>query len=223
MEKSTKYAWANKRMLKCIRVLVWIVWIVTFILAVLWTLEPENSQYEPITVILGLVSVAISAVLVRMTNWVMEKQRTVYLPTNIGDDILLEHKQILRNLNDKSVEYVLIGGFTGIFYGRVRHTHDLDVWIGYSSKNHKKLKVAIQSLGYKASQAYSVGVKTSRMTIRLGKAPIDLYFNKSMNGTDFYAFYKRRKVFVVDNLPISVMAHQDNRVQTSYKFDSPKL
>jgi hypothetical protein len=206
------------------RILVVLIWIATLVLACLWALDPENPQYEPITLILVLISSAITAVLAwkPAARWVKSKRRTVHMPSSVGEQLLYEHKQILRSLNENNVEYMLIGGFTGLFYGGVRHTHDLDVWIGHAPDNHQRLKDAIKPLAYDTSLIDGT-IAASHSFVRLGQAPIDLYLNESMSGTDFYVFYKRRKVFVVDDLPISVMSQRDKRVQTSYKFDPPQL
>ena len=206
------------------RIVAVAVWVATLVLACLWARDPKNPQYEPITFILGLISVGIAAVLAwkPTAQWMQNKRRMVHMPPGVGEQLMHDHKQIIRSLNDKNVEYVLIGGFTGLFYGGVGHTHDLDVWIGHDPENHQRLKDAIKPLGYDTTMINGTGA-TAHAYLRLGQAPIDLYFNESMNETDFYLFYKRRKVFVVDDLPINVMSQRDNRLQTSYKFDQPKL
>lgn len=212
-------------MRKFMRFLPVVVWAATLYVAMLWVLNPEDPQYEPITFILGLLSVAIGAVLAwkPAARWVKEQKRTVHLPASVGEQLLNDHKKVLQSLNEKNVEYILIGGFTGLFYGRVRHTHDLDVWIGHDADNHQRLKEAFQALGFDTSIIGGAVGGISPPFVRLGTAPIDLYLQKSMSGTDFYSFYKRRKVFVVDDLPISVMSQRDNRLQTSYKFDPSRL
>lgn len=201
-----------------------VLWISTFVVACLWAHHPGNSHYEPITAILGLISGAITAALAWKPTayWIREKQRTVQMPSTAGENLPHDHKEVLRKLNDNNVEYLVIGGFTGLFYGGVCHTHDLDLWIGHEADNHQRLKEAIEQLGWDPSMIGGTD-PVSHAFFRLGEAPIDLYLSKSMNRTDFYDFYGRRKVFVIDDLPISVMSQKDNRVQTSYKFDPPKL
>jgi len=208
-------------MRKFLRVLVGVVWATTLFVAILWVLNPEDPKYAPITCVLGLFSSAILA-WKPAARWVKKQRRTVHLQAEVGEQFLHDHKKLLWSLNDKNVEYILIGGFTSLFYGGVIHNHDLDVWIGHKSDNHQRLKEVIQLIGFDTSLIDGVAGGTS-LAVRLGTAPIDLYLQESMMGTDFYSFYRRRKVFVVDDMPISVMSQRDNRVQTSYKFDPPRL
>ena len=45
------------------------------------------------------------------------------------------YKELLRNLNDCSVEFLVVGGYAVMKYSEPRFTKDLDLWIRPSLEN----------------------------------------------------------------------------------------
>ena len=64
-----------------------------------------------------------------------------------------DHQEFFRLLDKHHVEYLLIGGATVNLHGYARGTGDIDVLIGSSAVNKKKLIAAIEAFGYD-TQAY---------------------------------------------------------------------
>jgi hypothetical protein len=48
-----------------------------------------------------------------------------------------DFKDFLRLLNEKNVEYLLVGGYAVIYYGYPRTTGDIDIWIAQTTQNAK--------------------------------------------------------------------------------------
>ena len=46
-----------------------------------------------------------------------------------------EFKEFIKLLNDRKVEYLLVGGYAVVLYGYVRYTGDIDIWIKPSNHN----------------------------------------------------------------------------------------
>lgn len=61
-------------------------------------------------------------------------------------------KKICRALNEKGVEYILVGGLAMNFYGLTRMTHDIDLLIDASPENVSKVIDALSILPDKAVQ-----------------------------------------------------------------------
>jgi hypothetical protein len=57
------------------------------------------------------------------------------------------HKTFLSLLNANRVEYLLVGGFAVRYYGYLRPTQDLDLWISTHRWNAKKLIQTCQTFG----------------------------------------------------------------------------
>ena len=49
-----------------------------------------------------------------------------------------DFKELLRLLNSKKVEYLVIGGYAVAFHGYPRATGDIDIWIAISKENAKR-------------------------------------------------------------------------------------
>ena len=54
-----------------------------------------------------------------------------------------DYRDFLSECNAQNVEYLVIGGQAVIFYGYVRNTKDLDVWINPTAENAKRIYAAI--------------------------------------------------------------------------------
>ena len=49
----------------------------------------------------------------------------------------------IRILNEKEVEYLIVGGYAVSFYGYPRYTGDLDIWINISEENAAKMMLSL--------------------------------------------------------------------------------
>ena len=56
-------------------------------------------------------------------------------------------KAFLRLLKSRQIEYLLVGGYAVQYYGYLRPTSDLDIWIAANRVNAQKLVEALQSFG----------------------------------------------------------------------------
>ena len=59
-----------------------------------------------------------------------------------------DFKDFLRLLTEKSVEYLLVGGYAVIYYGYPRTTGDMDIWIACNAANAEKVADALQAFGF---------------------------------------------------------------------------
>lgn len=50
-----------------------------------------------------------------------------------------DFKEFLKLLNENEVEYLLIGGYAVNYYGYVRPTGDMDIWISVNRENAEKV------------------------------------------------------------------------------------
>jgi hypothetical protein len=50
-----------------------------------------------------------------------------------------DFRDFISALNDKEVEYILVGGYSVILHGYSRTTGDMDIWVNRTSENYSKL------------------------------------------------------------------------------------
>ena len=59
-----------------------------------------------------------------------------------------DFKEFLQLLNENKVEYLLVGGYAVAYYGYVRATVDLDVWVAGNVDNGTKVVRAVRQFGF---------------------------------------------------------------------------
>jgi len=66
------------------------------------------------------------------------------------DFLIKEHKEMLLRLKEFDVDFMLIGGYSVIYYGYSRGTEDMDIWLKPDNQNRQKLIAAFRELGINA-------------------------------------------------------------------------
>ncbi|MCV4639303.1 hypothetical protein OFB62_28835, partial [Escherichia coli] len=61
-----------------------------------------------------------------------------------------DFREFLRLLNENGAEYLLIGGYAVGYYGYVRATADMDVWVSTSAENAERVRQALAQFGFAA-------------------------------------------------------------------------
>lgn len=59
-----------------------------------------------------------------------------------------EHIELLERLTEASVEFILIGGYSVIYYGYSRTTNDMDLWLKPDNSNKDRFLNAIKKVVY---------------------------------------------------------------------------
>lgn len=59
-----------------------------------------------------------------------------------------EYLNLIRLLNEESVEYVVLGGHAVIAHGYLRTTGDIDIFVGATDQNAKRIIRALERFGY---------------------------------------------------------------------------
>ena len=50
-----------------------------------------------------------------------------------------EHQELIKNLLQAHVDFIIIGGYSVIFYGYRRATGDIDIWLKPDNENKRKV------------------------------------------------------------------------------------
>lgn len=58
-----------------------------------------------------------------------------------------DFRDFIQALNNHSVEYLLVGGYSVILHGYARTTGDLDLWVNRKADNYQKLASAFAEFG----------------------------------------------------------------------------
>lgn len=116
-----------------------------------------------------------------------------------------DFKEFLQLLNSKKVEYLLIGGYAVGYYGYVRATADMDVWIAMNPKNAGKLVEALREFGFDVSELSVDLFLSANKVIRMGNPPFRIEVLTSIDGVDFTECYTHRIVGGIDDVEVSLI------------------
>jgi hypothetical protein len=114
-----------------------------------------------------------------------------------------DFRDFLRLLNEAKVEYLLIGGYAVGFYGYVRFTADIGVWIAVNPANAERLRVALTEFGF-ASDAKHLVVELGDV-FRMGVPPYKIEICTKIDGVEFAECYSQRVMVEVNGLEIPVI------------------
>lgn len=137
---------------------------------------------------------------------------TTAIHMEISDQEVLD---LLKNLYQAKVKYILVGGFATTFHGYIRTTDDLDLWIKLGDANRKRLIKALKKAGVAGAELLKDILIPVWTEIRFGSKGfrLDMMENlKAFAAEDFDRCYERSQQGEFMGVPIRVV-HLDDLLQ----------
>jgi hypothetical protein len=120
-----------------------------------------------------------------------------------------DFREFLRLLRSNGVRYLLIGGYAVGYYGHLRPTGDMDVWIDLEAENARRVVDALTEFGFGSPDLTpSLFLKPGRM-IRMGVPPLRLEILNEISGVDFAACYPARVVDTLQEVEVDLISRDD--------------
>jgi len=91
----------------------------------------------------------------------------------------------LRLLNERSVRYIVVGGYAVAYHGYPRYTGDLDVFVEASSENADRLVEVYGEFGFDRSALKPAMFIVPDNVVRIGHEPVRLEVLTSITGVAF--------------------------------------
>ena len=123
-----------------------------------------------------------------------------------------DFKDFLRLLNDKKIEYLLIGGYAVGYHGYPRATNDMDIWIAIDPKTAKLMVLALKEFGFNTPELSEKLFLKENNIVRMGIAPIRIEILTSISGVTFEECYKKRVVDRIDGIEVSIINLEQLRI-----------
>ncbi|HQR42934.1 MAG TPA: hypothetical protein PLX97_09625 [Gemmatales bacterium] len=118
-------------------------------------------------------------------------------------------KEFLHLANCHRLRYLVVGGVAVNYYGYVRSTADIDIWIANTSANMVRLKKCMRDFGF-GQQAQTIPAKLGkRDVIFMGKAPFRIDILSGISGVTFAAAYRRKVIMKLNEMSIPVIHLKD--------------
>jgi hypothetical protein len=117
-----------------------------------------------------------------------------------------DFKEFLRSLNEKKVEYLLIGGYAVGYYGYVRATADMDVWIACNTENADKVLSALREFGFNLPESTREVFLKPDSVARMGLPPFRIEVLTTISGVSFDEGYSERVVDTIDEVEVPIIS-----------------
>lgn len=112
----------------------------------------------------------------------------------------------LKLLADHEVEYLLIGGYAVGYYGYVRATADMDIWVRRDSKNAERLVRALDTFGFGVAELKPSLFLDKKGIIRMGVPPVRIEIMMSISGVEFEECYAEREIVQWDDVTVHIIS-----------------
>jgi hypothetical protein len=120
-----------------------------------------------------------------------------------------DFSELLNLLNEKKVDYLLIGGYAVSYYGFPRYTGDIDFWIRVNEKNVRKIVGALVEFGFASPDLKVENFLKPHSIVRLGNPPLCVEFINTIDGVEFEECFNRKEVAIIDGVEINIIAKMD--------------
>lgn len=120
-----------------------------------------------------------------------------------------DFKDFLKLLSDKKIEYLLIGGYAVVYYGYVRNTGDMDIWLRRTDRNAELAAEALEEFGYAPKTETWPYLKQADKILRMGMPPFRLEVSTDIDGVEFEECYAKRTIFHIDEIPVNLIGLDD--------------
>ena len=120
-----------------------------------------------------------------------------------------DFKEFLRLLNFHQVEYLLIGGYAVGYYGFVRATGDMDVWVKINPDNAIKVVSALKEFGFAVPELSPELFLKEDQIVRMGVPPLRLEILTTISGVEFTACFANRLIAQIDDLDVNLINLED--------------
>lgn len=120
-----------------------------------------------------------------------------------------DFKELLSILNDKSVKYLVIGGYAVIKYAEPRYTKDLDLWVLADFQNANAVFSALRAFGAPLTNLTPDDFAKEGYFYQMGVSPVRVDILMSVPGLSFEAAWEKREVVDFDGVQLPFISKQD--------------
>lgn len=125
----------------------------------------------------------------------------------MGNIFNQDFQEFVLALNKAEVKYVLVGGYSVIYYGFPRTTGDLDIFVEVSLLNYQKLKNAFKIFGLSLfDMTQDNFLNNNDMTVfSFGRSPVSIEILKKISGLSFEEVYDKAVQTEIEEIPLKII------------------
>jgi predicted nucleotidyltransferase len=123
--------------------------------------------------------------------------------------IAKDFKEFLKLLEEKSVEYLVVGGYAVAYHGYPRATIDFDIWVRPTIENARRVYKALEEFGFPTGGMGETTFATQGVGARMGVPPMRLELITFADGLVFEAAYANRVRARMDEIDVNLISLDD--------------
>jgi predicted nucleotidyltransferase len=120
-----------------------------------------------------------------------------------------DFKEFIKSLNDKNVQYIIVGGYALAFHGHPRYTKDLDIWIKADAQNAKNMVEALEQFGFASIDLKEEDFLQADQMIQLGYPPSRIDILTYADGINFEDCYEVRMITQIDDVIVNFIDREN--------------
>lgn len=133
-----------------------------------------------------------------------------------------DYKEILQNLSDNKVKFLIVGAYAMGAYGYPRATGDFDIWVENSLENSKKIYRALAQFGAPLTKITEKTFCEKNIIFQIGVTPRRIDIITAIDGVDFKKARSRRKKIKLNGITVPFISLPDlikNKMSTNREKD----
>lgn len=125
----------------------------------------------------------------------------------MGNIFNQDFQEFLLALNEAKVKYVLVGGYSVIYYGFPRTTGDLDIFVEVSTTNYQNIKKAFRLFGLSLFDMTEDNFlnNNSMNVFSFGRSPVSIEILKEISGLTFEEVYNQSVQTEIEEIPLKII------------------
>jgi hypothetical protein len=112
-------------------------------------------------------------------------------------------------LNEKNVEYAIVGGYAVAFHGFVRATKDIDILFRNTRENISRLMESLAGFGISESLMDLETFSRQGQIVRIGTPPLMIELINAVGGVTFEEIWEKRVSGHYGEIPVSFISRED--------------
>jgi hypothetical protein len=126
-----------------------------------------------------------------------------------------DFKEFLSLLGLHGVRYLLIGGYAVNYYGYMRATGDIDVWIALDAENAARMVHVVRDFGFDTPELSPELFMQEGRIVRMGNIPLRIEILTVISGVTFEECYGERVIDTIDGVETSIINLSQRNKQAS--------
>lgn len=120
-----------------------------------------------------------------------------------------DYKDMLLCLQGEGVDFIIVGAYALAAHGFPRATGDIDIWVGNTPDNARKILRALAKFGAPISNLAEQDFTAPDTIVQIGVAPSRVDIITGIDGVEFNKAWSNKVTIMVDDIELHVLSKAD--------------